>query len=113
MHAPAAFDLTGKTTLMEAAAVLRRCRLLITADSGLMHLAVAVGTKTISLFGSGIEKKWAPQGKNHLVINKRPECSPCTRFGYTPGCAFDVACLSAITVDEVVAAALTVLDRPA
>ncbi len=103
--APEVIDLTGKTTLRETAAVLRRSRLLITADSGLMHLAVAVGTRTVCLFGSGIEKKWAPQGKDHLVINKRPECSPCTRFGYTPRCASGVACLSAITIEEVVAAA--------
>ena len=102
-------DLTGRTTLKEVAAILKRCRLLVAADSGLLHIAYAAGTPTVSLFGSGIEKKWAPQGGNHVVINKRFDCSPCTRFGYTPRCASGAACLSAITVEEVLAAAEQIL----
>jgi len=103
-YAPAAIDLTGKTSLAEVAALLKRCRLLITADSGLMHIACAVGTPTVSLFGSGIEKKWAPQGGRHIIINKRLKCSPCTKFGYTPGCEKGVECLSLISPDEVICA---------
>ena len=95
-------DLTGKTTLEEAASVLKACKALLTSDSGLMHVAYAVGTPTVSLFGSGIEKKWAPRGKRHIAINKGPGCSPCTRFGYTPRCPRNVECLSSIKVPEVV-----------
>ncbi len=95
-----AIDLTGKTSLKEVALILKRCRLLITADSGIMHIAVGVGTPTVSLFGSGIEKKWAPKGKRHRVINKNLSCSPCTRFGYTPECKTR-DCLELITVEEV------------
>jgi lipopolysaccharide heptosyltransferase II len=104
-HAPEAVDLTGKTSLKQAAAVMRRCRLLIAADSGLMHLAVAVGTPVVALFGAGIEKKWALPGRRHRVLNARLDCSPCTKFGYTPKCERDVQCLSAITVEAVVASA--------
>jgi lipopolysaccharide heptosyltransferase II len=94
-------DLTGKTSLVEVASVLKKCRLLITADSGLMHIAYAVGTPTVSLFGPGIEKKWAPPGKSHKILNKRLSCSPCTKFGHTPRCKKKAACLSLIGIDEV------------
>ncbi|MFN3479477.1 MAG: glycosyltransferase family 9 protein, partial [Thermodesulfovibrionales bacterium] len=99
--APGAIDLTGKTTLKEVASILKRSKLLINADSGLLHLAVAVGTPTVSLFGSGIEKKWAPRGKRHRVINKHLACSPCTKFGYTPECRKGRSCMNLISEEEV------------
>ena len=109
--APHAIDLTGKTSLAEAAMVLHRCRLLISADSGLLHIAVSVGTPTVSLFGSGIEKKWAPRGGLHRVITSGLPCSPCTRFGYTPHCNNAVRCLSEITATRVTQAAEEILSR--
>lgn len=107
-HAVSCTDLTGRTSLRDVAALLKQCRLLITADSGLMHIAYGVGTPTVSLFGSGIEEKWAPRGKNHVVLNKRLPCSPCTKFGYTPPCKMNVECLSSISVDEVLKSTVTV-----
>lgn len=101
---PDSIDLTGKTSLREVAYILRSSSLLITSDSGLLHLAVAVGTPTVSLFGSGIEKKWAPKGKRHRIINKQMPCSPCTRFGYTPECKKEMICMNAISVEDVLAA---------
>jgi len=111
-HAEDSIDLTGKTSLIDVASILKQCRLLITADSGIMHIAVAVGTPTVSLFGSGIQKKWAPRGKKHIVLNHRFVCSPCTRFGYTPQCKNNVNCLSSIAIDEVVQAADALLADP-
>jgi lipopolysaccharide heptosyltransferase II len=101
---PNCINLTGKTDLKETAVLVKSCKALLTADSGLMHLAYAVGTPTVSLFGAGIEKKWAPRGKNHVVINKHLECSPCTRFGYTPRCNMGVKCLDLIGAEEVIKA---------
>jgi lipopolysaccharide heptosyltransferase II len=98
-------DLTGKTTLRDIAAILMRCRLLITADSGIMHIAYAVGTPTVSLFGAGIEKKWAPRGQKHIVLNKYLQCSPCTKFGYTPGCPSGILCMQDIGIEDVLQAA--------
>ncbi|MBF0563786.1 MAG: glycosyltransferase family 9 protein [Nitrospirae bacterium] len=106
---PACLDLTGKTSLAGTAAVLKRSGLLISADSGILHLGVAVGTPTVSLFGPGIEKKWGPKGKRHRIINKCLPCSPCTEFGYTPTCKINVKCLSMITEDEVIEAAVELL----
>lgn len=108
---PECVDLTEKTNLREIAHVLKKSKLLITADSGLMHIAYAVGTPTVSLFGSGIEAKWAPRGPAHLVINRRLSCSPCTRFGYTPRCKRNRECLSLITTEEIIDAAERLLGK--
>lgn len=108
--APQCIDLTTqRTSLTEVAHVLKASAVLLTADSGLMHLAYALGTPTISLFGSGIEKKWAPIGKRHMVINKHLACSPCTRFGYTPLCKNNIECLNLIRPEEVLTAIDAVL----
>jgi lipopolysaccharide heptosyltransferase II len=103
-YAENSLDFTGKTSLRDVASLLKRSTLLISSDSGLLHLAYAVGTPTISLFGSGMRKKWAPRGKRHAVIDKRLPCSPCTKFGYTPPCERGVECLLSITVEEVLRA---------
>ena len=99
-------DLTGKTSLLQSAAVLSRSRLFIGTDAGLMHLAYAVGTPVVALFGAGIEAKWAPRGARHRVLNRHLPCSPCTQFGYTPRCPIGVRCLREISVDAVGQAAL-------
>ena len=111
-YAKNAVDMTGRTGLMGVAALLKSCNLLISADSGLLHIAYAVGTPTVSLFGSGIEKKWAPPGKRHRVLNKHLPCSPCTKFGYTPRCRRNVECLLSIDAGEVIRTAVTLLEEP-
>lgn len=95
-------NLAGATSLQQSAAVLSSCHLLLGGDSGVLHLAVGLGVPTVSLFGSGIEAKWAPQEPQHSVINKRLSCSPCTRFGTTPSCPYGVACMKEISSHEVV-----------
>jgi len=102
-------SLCGQLSLPETAAVLQESALLVSGDSGVMHLGYAVGTKVIALFGPGREKKWAPQSSRVAVINKQLACSPCTTFGYTPKCSKNALCLSGITVDEVVQQALSLL----
>lgn len=69
-----ALDLTGKTTLLQLAAVLKRCKLLISGDSGPIHLASAVGTPVLAIFRNDLQgktaKRWGPWGKGHSVIEK-------------------------------------------
>jgi len=83
----------------------------VSGDTGLMHLAYGVGTPTVSLFGAGIQEKWAPPGVNHLTINKHVPCSPCTKFGYTPSCPYGVRCLGEVTVEEVRESVLDLLEH--
>lgn len=102
-------NIAGLTSLSETAAVIQRSSLLVSGDSGLLHLAVGLGVPTVSLFGPGRAKKWAPQGDQHIVINKVLPCSPCTTFGTTPSCPIHAQCMEDITVDEVVTAVTVLL----
>jgi ADP-heptose:LPS heptosyltransferase len=104
-------NFVGKTSLIETAAIISQVDLFLTGDTGLMHIAYGVGTPTVSLFGAGIQRKWAPIGKNHIAINKDLFCSPCTKYGYTPRCPYSVKCLKDITIDEVKEATLRLLSQ--
>lgn len=102
-------NLAGLTSLAETAAVIQNSAMLLSGDSGVLHIAVGLGVPTVSLFGPGSVKKWAPQGERHIVINKGLSCSPCTTFGNTPPCPHDTRCMRDITVDEVVNAVTMLL----
>lgn len=102
-------NLAGLTSLAETAAVIQKSSLLVSGDSGVLHIAVGLGVPTVSLFGPGRAKKWAPHGDHHIVINKGLPCSPCTTFGNTPPCPRDTRCMRDITVDEVVNAVTMLL----
>ncbi|HBG06031.1 MAG: heptosyltransferase [Geobacteraceae bacterium GWC2_58_44] len=104
-------NLAGKTSLAETAAVIARSTLLLSGDSGVLHMAVGLGIPTVSLFGPGIEAKWGAKGEGDLVLNRRLPCSPCTRFGTTPACPIQARCLSEITPQEVVGAINALLSK--
>jgi ADP-heptose:LPS heptosyltransferase len=95
-------NLAGRTSLAVTAAVIGRSRLVLSGDSGVLHIAAGLNVPTVSLFGPGRAKKWAPRGERHIVINKELPCSPCTTFGTTPRCPIHARCMRDITVDEVV-----------
>jgi len=101
-----ALNLAGKTSLAGSAAIIASSRLLLSGDSGILHIGVGLGVPTVSLFGPGIAAKWAPRGSRHMVLDRRLSCSPCTRFGTTPPCPRNVNCLTEITSEEVTAAIL-------
>ena len=108
---PESLNLCGKLSLIESAAVLKEASLLITGDSGIMHLAFGLGSKTVSLFGPGNYGKWAPIGNNHRMVSKDVDCSPCSRFGHTPGCRKGRKCMKLITVDEVFQQAMQLIKE--
>lgn len=95
-------DFSGKTSLAETAALIAGADLLVSGDSGLLHIGVALGIPTVSFFGPGIAQKWAPRGEKHSVLNLQLPCSPCTLFGTTPPCGKQLACLAGISVDAVI-----------
>ena len=64
-------NLAGRTSLIETAAVLEKCAVLVSGDSGILHVAVGLGRPTVSLFGPGIAAKWAPRGQEHIPLNKK------------------------------------------
>lgn len=95
-------NFSGKTSLAETSALIAGADLLVSGDSGLLHIGVALGTPTVSFFGPGIAQKWAPRGEQHSVLNLQLSCSPCTLFGTTPPCVNQLKCLSGISVDAVI-----------
>jgi len=104
-------NFAGRTTIAGSAYLLSRSRLLISSDSGILHIGVGLGIPTVALFGPGISAKWGPAGEQHVVVDKRMNCSPCTRFGYTPRCIHDVRCMADISVDDVYQAATALLNK--
>lgn len=92
----------------EMASVMRRCQLYIGNDSGPLHIADAMGTTTLSLFGPTDPRVQAPLGERSNVIFKQVECSPCYRDGDFPECGH-VTCLNSITIDEVWGQAKSIL----
>lgn len=101
-------SLAGGLSLAETAAVIRAAGLFIGGDSGLGHLAVALGTPTVLLFGPSDHQKWGHAGVRHAVIRRPVACAPCFIFGYHRPCR-TIACMRGITVDQVVAAARQLL----
>lgn len=95
-------DMTCRLSILETTWVFNRARLLISTDSGILHLGVLSNIPTISLFGAGSAAKWAPKGEKDVMINKHLECSPCTLFGTNPPCRNNVECMKKISSREVI-----------
>lgn len=96
-------DLTGKTGLDILPAVIKNCNLFITNDGGPMHMAVALGVRSVSIFGPVSEKVYGPYpGKwAHIVLKWDMVCRPCYKNFRLPVCDKDRQCLKAISVDLV------------
>ena len=105
-----AIRLDGKTSLKTLAAVYRRSRVLLSTDSGPMHIAAAVGTPVVALFGPTAPWRTGPYGEQHQVIRLGLSCSPCFKKRCLTTEYEERACLRRITVDEVVQALLRKLD---
>ncbi|MCX5712746.1 MAG: lipopolysaccharide heptosyltransferase II, partial [Candidatus Omnitrophica bacterium] len=108
MRTPA-INLAGKTSVSQLASVLKRCCIFISNDSGPVHIASAVGTPVVSIFGrnqKGLSpKRWGPVGERDKVLHKKTDCVECLAHN----CARGFLCLNSITVEEVVEAAESVL----
>ncbi|RPJ55354.1 MAG: lipopolysaccharide heptosyltransferase II [Acidobacteria bacterium] len=99
--------LAGATSLPSLMALISLCNLFITNDSGPMHLAAALGTTQIALFGSTDEIATGPYSPKATVVHKHVECSPCL----LRECPLDLRCFERIEVDEVYELARTTLTH--
>jgi len=100
-------DLAGMTTLREAISLISRCRLFISNDSGLMHVAGALDVPTVAVFGSTNPVTTSPLGKNSIVVHKDLACSPCLKTT----CPTDFRCMEMIGVEDVYGAARWMISR--
>jgi len=107
-------DVSGARPLPIVAALLARLDVLVTGDTGPMHLAAAVGTPLVALFGPSNPIRYGPLAEDATVLRVDLPCSPCGQVRLPPvRCRGHVPdCMDGITVDRVVAAALAQLDRP-
>lgn len=91
---------TGKLSLKQLAAFLKKCALLVTNDSGPMHLAVALNVPVLALFGATDFRRTGPYQMENHVISKNVECSPCLKRTCLNH-AFPMECMERITPEEV------------
>jgi len=96
MMGRAPLNLAGRTNLKELAYLYTRCKLLITTDTGPMHMAAAMGCPVVALFGPTAPWRTGPYGKGHKVIRADVECSPC----FKKRCDH-MKCMEEITVEKV------------
>jgi heptosyltransferase II len=100
-------NLAGKTTLQEAIYIISQCRLFISNDSGLMHVAGALNIPTVAIFGSTNPVTTSPPGEKTMLVRKAVSCSPCLK----QTCPTDFRCMNLITVEDVVTAARNLLKK--
>jgi heptosyltransferase II len=97
--------LTGRTTMGQLMALIRRCRLLITNDSGPMHLAAALDVPQLAIFGSTSEIATGPLSREAVVIKQKVDCNPC----FLRECPTDFRCMKGIPAARVLEEARKIL----
>ncbi len=100
--------MAGRTTIKQFAAIAKKSALFVGSDSGAMHVATAVGTPVVALFGPSNPAEWGPRGGAAEVIYKGLDCRTC----FHPTCLRgEQNCMQLITIDEVIMAAARLLGR--
>ncbi|MEO2055573.1 MAG: lipopolysaccharide heptosyltransferase II [Nitrospira sp.] len=98
--------LAGKTSLREMMALMEKCRLFITNDSGPMHVGSALGIHVVAIFGPTDPTRTSPAGVHTRIIQKKVDCSPCK----ARECPIDHPCMTDVSSEEVFQAATRSLD---
>jgi hypothetical protein len=92
-HVPGSVNLAGKTDVGQLSGTLKRCRVLVTNDTGTQHVATAVGTKVVVIsVGPVFFRETGPYGEGHLVFQARLPCAPCS---------FHVSCLNPVCKEKI------------
>ena len=107
MDVPGSLNLIGRTSLLDLAAVLKCCSLLLTNDSGPMHLAAAVGTPVVAIFGPSDARQYGPFGQGHRIVRLDLSCSPCGQAQCPLGTH---ACMKDLDVEKVWASVASVIE---
>lgn len=103
---PRVLNYAGKTSIRELMALLSECSVILTNDSGPMHIAAALDIPLVALFGSTSDIKTGPSPSG-VVINKHANCSPC----YKRECPIDFRCMTHIEVQEVYQAIMKIIEE--
>ena len=100
-------NLAGTSSLRETIHLISRCRVFVSNDSGLMHVAGALNIPTVAIFGSTNPVTTSPPGERTMLVRKPVECSPCLK----KICPTDFRCMTSITADDVYEAAHRLLEK--
>lgn len=100
-------NLAGITHLRETIYLISRCRIFMSNDSGLMHVAGALNIPTVAIFGSTNPVTTSPPGEKTILVRKPVPCSPCLKRT----CPTDFSCMTSVTVEDVLEAAQTLLKK--
>ena len=108
-------NLSGELDVPTLAAVLEQLDVLVTGDTGPMHIAAAVGTPVVAVFGPSAPERYAPSGPDHCIVRVELPCSPCNRIRLPPArCMGHVPdCLNSVSAEMVSSAVREMLDRRA
>jgi len=93
----------GELSLRDVILLLRKSSLVVSVNTGIMHLASALNCNLVALHGPTSSKRWGPLNKNSVAIQSPLKCSPCLNLGFEYGCN-DNRCMRAISVDTVIEA---------
>ncbi|MEW6097349.1 MAG: glycosyltransferase family 9 protein [bacterium] len=93
-------SIVGKTTLYQLASIISKSIMFIGHDSGPMHIACAVKTKVVALFGPGVVELWSPWLKESVVVHSQVQCQGCNKIGHFYKCKENI-CMSRISVAQV------------
>jgi len=100
-------NMAGKTTVRELMALIKRCNFMVTNDSGPMHIAAAFGVPLAAIFGPTDHTGTAPYTTRAAIVHKDATCAPCK----LRECPTDHRCMTAVTADDVVAAAKRLVQQ--
>ncbi|BFU93770.1 MAG: Lipopolysaccharide heptosyltransferase II and D, D-heptose 1,7-bisphosphate phosphatase (Modular protein) [Nitrospira sp.] len=101
--------LSGATTIRELMAAVKRCGVLVTNDTGPMHIGSAFGVPIVAVFGPTDWRTTSPYGADHALIRHRVECAPCL----LRECPIDHRCMTGVSADQVYDAAAKLIRGPA
>jgi heptosyltransferase-2 len=104
--------LAGRTSILQSAAIISQCKVILSNDSAPVHMASAMKKPVVAIFGSTIpEFGFAPYGEGHIIIEKKMECRPCGIHGKNKCPKKHFKCMTEITTQEVFEALLTKLNN--
>ncbi|HIE10194.1 MAG TPA: glycosyltransferase family 9 protein [Kiritimatiellae bacterium] len=109
-RAPVALNLAARTTLVQAAGIIAAAEVFVGSDSGLLHVAAALGVSAVGLYGPIRPLQWALRGPAHLALYHPVSCGGCQSWHPRSRCRDDRACMRAISPAEVLAGVRELLD---
>jgi heptosyltransferase II len=101
-----ATNVAGELDILEVGALIQMCRLMVSNDSGPMHLSVAVGTPTVGIFGPTNAARYGPRGDRNRIVWRREPCNPCK----SPECGRD-SCIGDVPPEKIAEAVRALLGK--